>query len=57
MESGRHFDSPILSAEVFGSSIPYDLGRIRLLSSPVVVPENRRSEWLELEYQLQMSHA
>jgi hypothetical protein len=53
----RHGDistPPILSAEVSESSIPHDLDRIRLLLSPVVVPENKASDDIDLEYQLQM---
>jgi hypothetical protein len=53
----RHGDistPPILSAEVSGSSIPHDLDRIRLLLSPVVVPENKASDDIYLEYQLQI---
>jgi hypothetical protein len=43
----RHGDistPPVLSAEVSQSSIPHDLDRIRLLLSPVVVPENKASD-------------
>jgi hypothetical protein len=43
-----------LSAEISGSSISYDLDRIRLLLSPVVVPENKASDDIDLEYQLQI---
>jgi len=53
----RHGDistPPILSAEVSESSIPHDLDRIRLLLSPVVVPENKASDDIDLEYQLQI---
>jgi hypothetical protein len=52
----RHGDistPPILSAEVSGSSIFHDLDRIRLLLSPVVVPENEASDEIDLDYQLQ----
>ena len=45
----------MLSAEVCGSFIPRDLDRIRLLLSPVVVPENKASDDIDLEYQLQMT--
>jgi len=53
----RHGDistPPILSAEISGSSIPHDLDRIRLLLSPVFVPENKSSDDINLEYQLQI---
>ena len=53
----RHGDIstfPIFSAEVSGSLIPYDLDRIRLLLSRVVVPENKSSDEIDLEYQLQI---
>ena len=49
----RHGDistPPILSAEGSGSSIPHDLDRILLLFGPVIVPENKASDDIDLEY-------
>jgi hypothetical protein len=54
MASRRYFDVPHLVAEVSGCSIPYDLDRIRLLLSPVVVSENKASDDIDLESQLQI---
>jgi hypothetical protein len=54
MASRRYFDTTYLVTEVSGSSIPHDLDRIRLLLSPVVVPEKKASDDLDLEYQLQI---
>ena len=52
--SRRYFDAIAYLVSVSGSSISYDLDRIRLLLSPVVVPENKASDDIDLEYQLQI---
>ena len=54
MESRRYFDVSNPLSEVSGSSIPHDLDCIRLILSPVVIPENKASDDIDLEYQLQI---
>jgi hypothetical protein len=50
MASRRYFD---VSSPVSGCPIPDDLDRIRFVLSPVVVRENKASDDIDLDYQLQ----
>jgi hypothetical protein len=50
MASRRYFDASHLVSGSLGILHPYEVGRIRLLLSRVVVPENKSSDEIDLEY-------
>jgi hypothetical protein len=53
MASRRYFDVPNPVIRVSGCAIPQDFDRICSLLTPVVVPEKKASDDIDLEYHLQ----
>jgi hypothetical protein len=53
MASRRYFDAAYLVSGGLVIFHPYDVDRIRLLLSSVVAPDNKASDDIDLEYQLQ----